>query len=88
MSVPNSDAALRGKIGGYAKAAKHDSVEATQPAREAFLRRFWPCDPGLTEEERERRAQAALRAYMAKLAYRSAKARGKRSPNKQGAADA
>lgn len=86
--MATSDAALRGRIGGYAKAAKHDSREATKPARQAFLRRFWPDDPELAQEECERRAQAALRAHMARLAYRSAKARRKRSLNKQGAPDA
>lgn len=50
----------------------------TRPATEAFLARFLDeVDPDrvLTVQERERRAEHAKRAYMAKLALRSAKAR-------------
>jgi hypothetical protein len=70
--------ALRGRIGGYAKAARYPPSELTAPARTAFLERFLDLvDPDrvLPEAERRRRADAALKAHMARLAYRSAKAR-------------
>jgi hypothetical protein len=43
-------------------------------------------DPGrqLPEAERQRRAEAARRAHMQRLAFRSAKARGKRSASDGG----
>jgi len=65
-------------MGGYATAARHDTRELTRPAREAFDRRFIDqVDPDrvLPEAERERRAQAARRAYFAALAFKSARAR-------------
>lgn len=67
--------ALRGRMGGYAKAAKYPADELTAPARSGFLRRFEPTDPNLSPQERQRRTEAALKAHMAKLARLSAKAR-------------
>ena len=69
------DAALRGRIGGFAKAAKYPSETLTTAARRGFMARFEPTDPDLDDKERQRQAQAALRAYMARLAYLSSKAR-------------
>lgn len=66
------DMALRGRIGGYSKAAKYNSQELTRAARAGFLRRFIPDDDGLSEDEKLRRAEASLRAYMARLARLSA----------------
>lgn len=75
MNVDSSDMALRGRIGGYAKAAKYDSTELTAAARLGFLKRFEPEDLSLSEEERQRRANCALRAHMVRLARRSALSR-------------
>ena len=61
-------------------AASHDPKLYTVPARRGFMRRFLDeVDPNRTlpEAERERRATAALRGYMTKLALRSAQARGR-----------
>jgi hypothetical protein len=70
--------ALRGRIGAHALHARHDSRELTRPARETFLRRFLDeVDPDRTlpEAERQRRAEHARKAYMARLALQSARAR-------------
>jgi hypothetical protein len=79
--VRSSEAALRGRIGGYALAAKRDPKQYTQPARAAFLARFVEqVDPDrlLPEAERTRRAEAARHAYFARLAYLSASSRQRR----------
>lgn len=70
-SAINKAAALTrvSQVGGAAVSA---------PARRAFLDRFLDeVDPNrtLAESERERRAQAARRAYFTKLAAKSARAR-------------
>ena len=70
--VDSKDMALRGRIGGFARAAKYSRDELTSSARRGFMARFEPQDPLLSEEERQRRAQASLRAHMAKLARLSA----------------
>ena len=77
MSLDCCEARLRGRIGGFSKAAKYPAETLTAAARRGFLARFEPADPGLDENERQRRAQAALRAYMAGLARKSALARRK-----------
>ena len=77
-----SDMALRGRIGGLVKASRYDRDGLTSAARNAFLERFEDeVDPerGLPEEERARRAKAALRAHMTRLALRSARAKGGKS---------
>jgi len=69
---------LRGRAGAHAMHSHHDSKAVSQPARDAFMARFEDeVDPDrvLSESERARRAEHALRSYMAKLALRSAKAR-------------
>jgi len=70
--------AARGKIGGFARAAKYSAGELTGPARQGFLKRFEPKDEDLSAEERLRRSQAALNSHMARLARLSAVARSKR----------
>jgi len=75
----SSDMALRGRIGGFARAARYGPEELTAAARAGFLKRFEPQDPDLSMEERQRRAQAGLRAHMARLAMLSAQARRKAS---------
>ena len=68
-----------GRIGGYVLRARHNPLEYTANARSAFLSRFLPDDPDLTPEERQKRAEAALRAHMLRLAYKSAKKRRRRA---------
>ena len=77
--------ALRGRIGAYRLHATHDPRETTKAARLAFLSRFErEVDPEsvLPEVERQRRSEAARKAYFAKLAHQSAKARRRRSTGK------
>ena len=64
-----------GKIGAATTRSRHSPTTYTFAGRNAFLRSFLPADPSLTAEEAERRAKAALKAHMLKLALRSAKAR-------------
>lgn len=55
-----------------------DRSKRTQPARRGFLARFErEVDPdgSLTPQERQRRAESAMRAHMQRLALKSAKAR-------------
>jgi len=68
----SADMALRGRIGGFTRASKYPPDELTSQARRGFLKRFEPQDSGLSQEERDRRTQAALKAHMAKLARLSA----------------
>ena len=70
-------ASLRGRIGGYAVHATHDSRLLTAHARAEFLARFErEVDPegALSQPERERRATHARKAYFTRLAYLSAQA--------------
>ena len=79
--------ALRGRIGAYKLHSTHDPKETTKPARAAFLSRFeTEVDPNgtLSPEERARRAEAARKAYFAKLAHQSAKARRRRGKKVKG----
>lgn len=74
------EASLRGRIGAYRLHATHDPKETTKAGRSAFLSRFEnEVDPerALPEEERLRRATYARKAYFAKLALKSARARRK-----------
>jgi hypothetical protein len=73
--------ALRGRIGAYRQHARNDTRETIRAGRAAFLNRFLrEVDPDLLlpEEERQRRAQHALKAHMADLARRSAQVRRSR----------
>ena len=72
---------LIGRIGAHQLHATHDSRSITQPARDAFRRRFLDqVDPALPEPERLRRADQLRRAHMARMAMRSAEARRRRGP--------
>jgi hypothetical protein len=71
MSVSSQDMRLRGRCGGFAKAAKYSPDQLTGAARKGFMARFTPTDTCLGEEERQRRARCALKAHMAKLARKS-----------------
>ena len=80
-TVTPSEASLRGRIGAYCLHATHDPRKTTAAGRAAFLARFErEVDPEglLTVEERIRRAEAARKAYFARLALKSAQA-GRRS---------
>jgi hypothetical protein len=68
--------ALRGRIGAHAQHAQGKTN--TEPARAAFMARFEDeVDPDrvLSPEERARRAEHARKAYFARLALASARAR-------------
>ncbi len=65
----------RGRAGAYALHAQRDPRETTAAARAAFRRRFEPDDPDLSDAERERRTDAALKAYMTGLSLKASKAR-------------
>jgi hypothetical protein len=70
------------RIGGLARAAKYDGRAVTKAARLAFADRWTrEVDPNgvLPEHERERRARAAMRAHMQRLALRSAQTRRSRT---------
>ena len=81
-SLRPAERVLRARIGAYALHAQRDARETTSAARAKFLGRFErEVDPDstLTTEERARRATAARRAYFARLALRSSRARARRS---------
>ena len=84
MTFDSADMALRGRIGGYSRAAKYGPEELTGAARAGFLRRFVPNDSSLSEEERQRRTEAGLNAYMAALARKSALARRRKKGRQHG----
>lgn len=73
--------AVAGRIGGLTTASKHDPLTYTSRARAVFLASFVAeVDPGgvLPPAERDRRAIAARRAHMVRLAHRSAQARSRK----------
>lgn len=77
-TVDTADLARRGRIGAYVAHSRHDPRETTQKARAAFRSRFErEVDPDgvLSPEERTRRAEAARRAFYARLALASTRAR-------------
>src|SRR5436190_16885535 len=72
-----------GRIGGLETLARHGGQAMTAAARKAFLARFErDVDPRgeLDDRERAKRAEAARRAHMLKLAGISAAARAARRP--------
>ena len=74
--------ALRSRIGGYTVHARHDSRRITANGRASFLARFEAeADPdgSLPPAERNRRAMSGRKAYFARLAYLSARARARRA---------
>jgi hypothetical protein len=73
---------LRGRIGAYELHARYDPRETTAKARATFLARFErDVDPDgvLPEPERRKRAEAARKAYFARLGLASARARSKKT---------
>lgn len=91
-SKPMSPAerSLRARMAAHMMHARHDTRQRTTEARAAFLARFErEADPAgiLSPEERRRRAEHLRRAYFARLAAASAKARrSRRSAAKGGEA--
>lgn len=72
---------LRARIGAYSLHATHDGKETTAKARAAFLARFErEVDPdnALEPAERAKRADAALKAHMSRMALGRVKARATR----------
>jgi hypothetical protein len=69
-----------GTIGAHKLHSMYDSRTLTAPARAKFMQKFQDeVDPDrvLPEPERLRRAEHARKAYFARLAFKSAKARRK-----------
>jgi hypothetical protein len=69
---------LRARMAAYVLHSRYDSKELTAAARRAFNDRFErEVDPDgtLSPDERQRRAEAAKKAYFTRLALRSAQAR-------------
>lgn len=75
---PSREMALRGRVGAFARLAKHPASDLTAPARAAFLAKFErQVDPEskLPSAERARRAVYARKAHFARLSLASARAR-------------
>jgi hypothetical protein len=87
--IDPGERALRARIAAHAMHGRHDARQTTANARAAFLASFErQADPEgrLPAAERQRRAQQLRRAYFARLALASAKARKARRPAKGGEA--
>jgi hypothetical protein len=77
-SLTPSERVLRARLAAHVSHSLHDPKERTRAARDKFDQRFLnEVDPDrvLPEEERERRAGHARKAYFTRLALMSAKAR-------------
>jgi hypothetical protein len=77
---------IRARLGAFALHAQRDPHETTAAGRAAFLQKFLDeVDPNreLPETERLRRAESARKAYMAKLALASARARGAKATRRK-----
>ena len=80
LSLSPEQRRLRAQTAAYERWSKEDPREGIKPARAAFNQRFVDqVDPErvLPEAERTRRAQAALRAHMSRMALASSRARRK-----------
>jgi hypothetical protein len=78
--LSSSERTIRARLAANTRWSRDDRKAGTQAAREAFYRRFEAeVDPtgSLSPEERARRAESAMRAWMNRLALASAKARRK-----------
>jgi len=79
VAMTPSQRKLRAQMGAHASWSRtKDPSARTKPARDAWAERFLnEVDPErvLSPEERARRAEHAKKAYMARLAFASAKAR-------------
>lgn len=87
MAMTPAERTLRARIGAHALHAQYDGAVVTARARSTFLSSFaLQVDPDgvLPESERQRRADHALKAHMAKLALKSARVRSARAASKAG----
>lgn len=81
MGLTPEQRVMRARLAAFAMHAKHDPKKTTTKARETFLSNFeHDVDPDgvLPEKERKRRAESARKAYFARLAFSSSKARTKK----------
>lgn len=82
MTLTPEQRSMQARMASYARwAGPADPRKATEPARKGFMARFErQVDPDKTlpPEERQRRAEAAMRSHMARLALNSSRARGRR----------
>lgn len=77
-----AERSLRARMAAYCLHAQRDPRETTQAARDSFMARFErQVDPDhlLPLAERQRRAEAAKKAYFLGLALKSARARRARA---------
>lgn len=82
MGMSPEQRSQNARIAALERHSRGDATASTEPARRGFAARFLrEVDPGgvLTPKERERRAQRAMRAYMLRLAAKSAAARKRRA---------
>jgi hypothetical protein len=80
MALSPQQRSLRAQIAANSRWSKEDPKEGTKPARAGYERRFeLEVDPDgtLPDVERKRRAAAAMRAHMQRLALASSRARRK-----------
>jgi hypothetical protein len=81
VSLSPSERSQRARIASWAQKKKHDPKETTRKARQAYRATFYEGIPeDLPQAERDRRAEAAFKEHMARLAFLSAKARRKAAP--------
>jgi hypothetical protein len=83
VTMTPGERALRARMAAYVLHSRYDSKELTEPARRAFNDRFEKqVDPDgvLPPSERQRRADAAKKAYFTRLALKSAQARRRPEP--------
>lgn len=82
VSLSPEQRRLRASLAAHEMHARNDPREITAGARAGFLAKFLrevdAATPGLPEAERLRRAEHLLRAHMARLALKSARARAAR----------
>ena len=82
MSLSPEQRTLRAQIAANTRWSTEDPGPAMEKVREGFLRKFEEqVDPDrvLIPQERERRALAARRAHMQRLALKSSRARTKKA---------
>jgi hypothetical protein len=76
VSLTPEQRSIRARIGGYALRAARDPDEYTAAGRATFLRGFLEAQPAdLPTAERQRRAEAALRARMTALSLKASQSR-------------
>lgn len=83
VSLSPEQRRLRASLAAHEMHARHDSREITANARAGFLTKFLrevdDTTPGLSEAERQRRADHLLKAHMRRLALASSRARARKA---------